>query len=124
MSQNEARGVRIGRPRLVMPEGFSKMVRAWRRGKCTALEAARELGVSRSTFFRRVRELERERGATTRSMSRSNTNMHLSMRYDIRSPHARIPSIYPLHLREAGFLPLHSEGDFCAAVPRSALDYR
>ena len=59
----KARGVRFGRPRLALPEGFSETVRAWRKGKCTAAEAAQQLGISRSTLFRRVRELERERRA-------------------------------------------------------------
>ena len=78
MSQNEARGVRFGRPRLVMPEGFSKMVRAWRRGKCTALEAAQKLGISRSTFFRRVRELERERRAHRQEQAIASVHFHLA----------------------------------------------
>ena len=59
----KARGVHFGRPRLALPESFHKTVRAWRKGRFTAFEAARELGVSRSTFFRRVRELERMRKA-------------------------------------------------------------
>lgn len=57
----KARGVRFGRPRLQLPEGFSTIVKKWREGAFTAQEAAQRLGFSRSTFFRRVRELERER---------------------------------------------------------------
>lgn len=56
----KARGVRFGRPRLALPEGFAETVARWRNGEFTALEAAQRLGVSRSTFFRRVRESERE----------------------------------------------------------------
>ena len=57
----KARGVRFGRPRLTLPAGFSEVVKAWRKGKLIASEAAQCLGISRSTFFRRVRELERGR---------------------------------------------------------------
>ena len=53
----KARGVRFGRPRAELPEGFEDTVAAWRRGEYTAQEAARRLGISRGTFFNRVREL-------------------------------------------------------------------
>ena len=52
----KAKGVRFGRPRLEMPENYPEIVARWNRGEFTAREAARMLGVSRSTFFRRVRE--------------------------------------------------------------------
>ena len=54
----KARGVRFGRPRAELPEGFEDTVAAWRRGEYTAQEAAQRLGVSRGTFFRRVGELD------------------------------------------------------------------
>lgn len=53
----KARGVRFGRPRAELPAGFEETVEAWRRGEFTAQEAARRLGISRGTFFNRVREL-------------------------------------------------------------------
>ncbi len=53
-----ARGVQFGRPRAALPEDqFTSTVAAWRRGKFTAQEAAQRLGISRGTFFNRVREL-------------------------------------------------------------------
>lgn len=52
----KARGVRFGRPRVELPEGFEATVEAWRRGEFSAQEAARRLGISRGTFFSRVRE--------------------------------------------------------------------
>ena len=52
----KAQGVRFGRPRVEMPENYPEIVARWNRGEFTAREAARMLGVSRSTFFRRVRE--------------------------------------------------------------------
>ena len=39
-----------------MPENYPEIVARWNRGEFSAREAARMLGVSRSTFFRRVRE--------------------------------------------------------------------
>lgn len=54
-----ARGVRFGRPRMELPADFGLTVTAWRQGEFSAQEAARQLGVSRGTFFSRVRELER-----------------------------------------------------------------
>ena len=57
-----ARGVRFGRPRLALPEGFAELAGRWRAGELTAQEASARLGVSRTTFFRRVRELERGNG--------------------------------------------------------------
>ena len=56
----KARGVRFGRPRAELPGNFPEIVAAWSRGECTAREAARTLGVSRSTFFRRLREMRTE----------------------------------------------------------------
>ena len=58
----KARGVRFGRPRADFPENYVETVRAWRRGEFNALEASRRLGVSRCTFFNRVRELEVQTG--------------------------------------------------------------
>ena len=54
----KARGVRFGRPRSKLSEGFEETVAAWRDGAFTAQEAARRLGISRGTFFNRVRELD------------------------------------------------------------------
>ena len=58
----KARGVRFGRPRLTLPENFGEIVEDWQQGKFTAAEASERLGISRTTFFRRVRELGRLRG--------------------------------------------------------------
>ena len=58
----KARGVRFGRPRADFPENYAETVRAWKCGEFNALEAARRLGVSRCTFFNRMRELEPRNG--------------------------------------------------------------
>jgi DNA invertase Pin-like site-specific DNA recombinase len=59
-----ARGVRFGRPRVESPD-FEKVCRRWRAGEIKGIEAMRELGMRRSTFYRRVRE-SRERSGESR----------------------------------------------------------
>lgn len=54
----KTRGVRFGRPRIGLPTDFAEIAKRWRQGDFTAWDAARKLGISRTTFFRRVRELE------------------------------------------------------------------
>lgn len=49
-------GVRFGRQRLALPEGFEAMARLWKEGGISAGNAAVELGMSRDTFLRRARE--------------------------------------------------------------------
>ena len=45
-----ARGVRFGRPPKRVPDDFGRVRELWRAGEISAREAARRLGVSRSTF--------------------------------------------------------------------------
>ena len=52
----KARGVRFGRERIPMPAGFEELAMGWRQGRVTAVQAGRELGVSRTTFKRRAEE--------------------------------------------------------------------
>ena len=52
----KARGVRFGRRRLELPEGFEEMAALWRQGKISARTAAGELGMSHDTFLRRAKE--------------------------------------------------------------------
>ena len=59
----KARGVRFGRPQIIMPEYFGKTVRSWERKEITVEEAVRRCGVSESTFYRRLREYRAEKGA-------------------------------------------------------------
>lgn len=59
----KARGVRFGRPQIIMPEYFEKTVRSWERKEITVEEAVRRCGVSESTFYRRLREYRAERRA-------------------------------------------------------------
>lgn len=52
----KARGVRFGPERIAMPEAFEKLAEDWWSGRITAIQAGRELGISRSTFTRRAEE--------------------------------------------------------------------
>lgn len=63
-----ARGVRFGRPRAALSEGFEPTVEAWRRGEFTAQQAAQRLGISRGTFFSRVREYDCQPGSPAREI--------------------------------------------------------
>ncbi len=52
----KARGVRFGRPEIVVPENFEDIVKRWEKGKIRFKEALAESGLSQSTFYRRLRE--------------------------------------------------------------------
>lgn len=49
------RGVHFGRPRQRIDDGFLAWVERWECGETTVSEAARACGVSRSTFYRRMK---------------------------------------------------------------------
>jgi len=49
-------GIYKGRQPIVRPE-FEQIVRLWRNGKMTAVEAQRQLDMKPSTFYRKVKEL-------------------------------------------------------------------
>lgn len=51
------RGVEFGRPVIVVPEDFMKLVRQWEHGKISANEVASQCNMSVSTFYRRLREV-------------------------------------------------------------------
>lgn len=66
----KARGVRFGRPQIIMPEYFGKTVRSWERKEITVEEAVRRCGVSESTFYRRLREYRAEKKGIKKSAVR------------------------------------------------------
>ena len=51
----KARGVRFGRPEVELPEDFGQIVRNWKRGRCSLEEVLGECGISRATFYRKLR---------------------------------------------------------------------
>lgn len=52
----KARGVKFGCTKMAEPEGFENYYQEWRKGKISVRNAAEELGISYSTFYRRCRE--------------------------------------------------------------------
>ncbi|MCI7806473.1 MAG: recombinase family protein [Spirochaetales bacterium] len=51
-------GVKFGRPRIELPESFYAAADKWKQGELTIEQAAREAGVSSSTFYRRVKDIK------------------------------------------------------------------
>ena len=58
-----ARGVRFGRPRKRVPEEFPELLRAWETGALSLEEVLARCGLSRSTFYHRLREYRQEQGS-------------------------------------------------------------
>ncbi len=54
----KSRGVQFGRRRIDRPEMYPEIKKAWEAGELTARQAADALGVSRTTFFKWVRNEE------------------------------------------------------------------
>lgn len=52
----KVRGVHIGRPEVTAPADFAKIVRKCDKGQLSAQEAIRMCGMSKATFYRRLRE--------------------------------------------------------------------
>lgn len=52
----KARGVRFGRPQLLVLENFEQTVRSWERKEISVREAVRRCGMSEATFYRRLKE--------------------------------------------------------------------
>lgn len=52
----KARGVRFGRPRLPVPDGFETLKAQWKEGKISSRQAAQRLCISHQTFLRWAKE--------------------------------------------------------------------
>lgn len=55
----KARGVKFGRPEVMVPDNFYEIYRKWRRKEISVKEAAKACNLAKSTFFDKVRELEK-----------------------------------------------------------------
>ena len=51
------KGIKFGRPRVEIPDGFEVEVRKWRDGEQTAIETMKTLGLKRTTFYKLVKEV-------------------------------------------------------------------
>ena len=56
----KAKGVHFGKERQEMPEGFESLYNEWIIGKTTLRRAAKRLGISHTTFYRRCKEKQGE----------------------------------------------------------------
>ena len=54
----KTRGVRFGRPEVPVPESFVRVAKQWNKGLISTHTALEKCGMSRSTFYRRRRELK------------------------------------------------------------------
>ncbi|MBE5926618.1 MAG: recombinase family protein [Lachnospiraceae bacterium] len=54
----KAKGVRFGRPKIGCPEDFELIVRLFKNGKISLQEAMEKCGMSKSTFYRRINEID------------------------------------------------------------------
>ncbi len=52
----KAKGVKFGRPEVPMPDDFDKYIYKWDKGQITTLEILKKTGLTKSTFYRKVRE--------------------------------------------------------------------
>lgn len=55
------KGVAFGRPKYQVDEQFLKRYRQWKRGQITVTAIAKELSISRATFYRKVKEVEKSK---------------------------------------------------------------
>lgn len=56
------RGVRFGRPESKVPDNFKSIVRSWERGNIGLEEVLKKCQMSKSTFYRRLREMRLKQG--------------------------------------------------------------
>ena len=52
----KARGVDFGRPKIPMPEDFPELIKVWENHQITTDEITKIYNISKSTFYRRVKE--------------------------------------------------------------------
>lgn len=51
------KGKKFGRPSLVIPQNWDKVIALWKSNEITAIEAMKKLNMNRGTFYRRVKDL-------------------------------------------------------------------
>ena len=50
------KGKKLGRPAIARPDNWTEVIHEWKDGKITAVEAMRQTGIKRSTFYQLVRD--------------------------------------------------------------------
>ena len=51
---------RMGRPEIKPCDNFTAIVEAWKQGKTTAVEAMKQAGLTKATFYRKVKAMEQK----------------------------------------------------------------
>jgi len=51
------KGKKFGRPRVENPKDWDKVIKLWKDGEISAIEAMNKLNMNRGTFYRRVKEI-------------------------------------------------------------------
>ena len=59
IAAGEAKGMKFGRARKKMPKTCEEFVQRWERKEISACEASTEFGISTSTFYRKVKEMQK-----------------------------------------------------------------
>lgn len=54
----KAKGVKFGRPSIEYPENWDEVYEKWKLGECRAVDAMRELVLTKSTFYKLVKKYE------------------------------------------------------------------
>ena len=54
----KAQGKHLGRPKAEIPKGFEEVYLKWKGGKITAVEAMRLLGLTKTTFYKLIKQYE------------------------------------------------------------------
>ena len=49
-------GKHLGRPKLIKPENWNEVYKAWKENEITARQAMRQLGVSKNIFYKWIKE--------------------------------------------------------------------
>lgn len=52
----KAKGVKFGRPEVPVPDDFGRIIKDWDRGKISLSEALKKSNMTKTTFYRKVRE--------------------------------------------------------------------
>lgn len=58
----KGKGVKFGRPLKPLPDDFIEIYEKWKSGYITSAEAAQKCGISRTTFYSRVKSFEQKKG--------------------------------------------------------------
>jgi len=56
-------GIQFGRPTVFVSEEFKEVYRKWKAGELTAVEAMKEAGVKKTSFYKLVKSLEEEKAS-------------------------------------------------------------